>query len=426
MFASAIRAWALCLVRVFFPTRAVGGATRVPAAGPVVVVANHPNGLLDPLVLRLALGRPVAFLAKSTFWDNLFFRQCVEAFGALPVYRAHEADTTQNERTFGKAHELLRGGGWLALFPEGKSHDATTLQPLKTGAARIALGAGVPITVLPVGLCFDSKAVFRSGVTVAVGVPLRVEPGDPDDRAAVQALTRRMGEALGEVVLQAEDAAVWRGLLAVAAWSGAADPVSREARARALAARWRSLLADDPAAAESVAADVRSFARALREVGVADPFAVEAAEPVSQVGPLLGLGLLAPVALVGAVMAWVPYRLVRPAAARIAGGAVDVMGTVKLLLGFSVLGLTYAAWAGLAAFLAAPTGLAAAVLAALGSLTLGPLAGWAALLYAERLALRRDALRGIGVRLFSPQVALALADRRRELAMRVEAALAGG
>ena len=426
MFASLIRAWALSLVRVFFPTRAVGGVERVPVVGPVVVVANHPNGLLDPLVLRLALGRPVAFLAKSTFWDNLFFRRCVDAFGALPVYRAHEADTAQNEATFGRAHALLRGGGWLALFPEGKSHDATTLQPLKTGAARIALGAGVPVTVLPVGLCFEAKEVFRSGVTVAVGVPLRVEPGDPDDRAAVQALTRRMGDALGEVVLQAEDAAVWRGLLAVAAWSGAADPVSREARARALAARWRSLLADDPAAAEAVADDVRSFARALREVGVADPLAVEAAEPVSQVGPLVTLALVAPVALVGAVLAWVPYRLVRPAAARMAGGAVDIVGTVKLLLGFSVLGLTYAAWAGAAAVVAAPAGPGAASFAALGMLIFGPLTGWAAVVYAERLALRREALRGIGVRLFSPQVALELADRRRELAARVEAALAGG
>lgn len=423
MLATIIRAWAMGLVRLYFPARGLSGAARVPAEGPVIVVANHPNGLLDPLVLRLALGRPVAFLAKSTFWQNPFFRACVEAFGALPVYRAQEADTAQNEQTFARAHALLRARGWLALFPEGKSHDLTTLQPLKTGAARIALGAGVPVTILPVGLCFSDKDVFRSGVAVAVGAPLVAQPGDPDDRAAVQALTARVAEALGEVVLQAEDAAVWRALLAVAHWSGATDLAEREARARVLAGRWRALLAADPDAAEAVAADVRRFARALRAVGVEDPFAVEAAEPTSQLAPLVLLAALAPPALIGAALAWVPYRLVRPLSWRLADGAADVVGTVKLLLGSTLLGATWLAWAALAAWAAAPGGAALAALAAVATLALAPVCGLAAVVFDERLTLRREALRGMAVRLFNPRFALALADRRRELAAQVQAAL---
>ncbi len=420
-----IRLWALGLVRLFFPVRAISGAGNVPATGPVIVVANHPNGLLDPLVVRLGLGRPVGFLAKSTFWDTAFFRACMEAFGALPVFRPQEADASRNAETFARAGVILAAGGWLALFPEGTSHDGTVLQPMKTGAARIALDAGVPVTILPVGLCFADKDVFRSAVALAVGVPFVVEPGSSGDRAAVDALTDRIGEALGEVVLQAEDAVVWRAMLAVAFWTGVTELSAREARARQLAARWRVLLADDPAAAEQIAAEVRSFSRMLGALGVEDPFAIEVAAPREVVAGLWSLLALAPVAVVGAVLAWIPYRLVRPLAWKAAGGAQDIVGTAKLLVGSLVLGATYVAWAIAAAGTQAPDPVRTSA-ALFAALVLGPLTGLGALVFDERLSLRRQALRGIAVRLFRPQVALAVAARRRELVSTVEAALGKG
>ena len=410
-----VRAWALGLLRLFYPWRSVSGLERLPS-GPVLVVANHPNGLIDPLVLRLALGRPVAFLGKSTFWNNPAGKLAMKAFGALPVYRAHEADTRQNDRTFAACHELLRGGGWLALFPEGKSHDETTLQPLKTGAARIALGAALPgLHVVPVGLLYESKATFRSAVAVAVGAPVGVELGSPDDRAAVNALTERIDGALSAVVLEAENATLWRAFLAVAAWTGAADLGAREAQARKLAAAWRRLLVEDPAEAEALVAAVTTFSSALQSVGVADPFAVEDAVPGSTLRGLGVAALLLPFALVGAGLAWLPYRVVRPLSERVAGGHVDVVGTVKLLLGFVVLTPVYVAWTAFAARFG--------VLPAVVMLVGGPLCGLAALRFDEIVSRRRDALRGMSLRLFRPDVARALTERRRELSNRVAAGL---
>lgn len=423
-----IRAWALGLVRLFYPVRIVSGRARIPPAGPVIVVANHPNGLLDPLLVRLAVGQPVAFLAKSTFWQNPFFRVCMEAFSALPAYRAHEADTSRNEETFAAAASLLRAGGWMALFPEGKSHDATTLQPLKTGAARIAfaaVSAGAAVQLLPVGLLYADKEIFRSAVVVAVGEPFAVTPGAPEDREAVRALTDQIAERLADVVLQAEDATLWRAFLAVAHWTGAADLDAREARARQLAARWRELLATAPDTAESLSSTVRRYARALESVGVRDPFTLETAVPGHELRGLGALVLLAPVALLGAALAWLPYRAVRPAAIALSRGHADIVGTIKLLLGFVVLAATYCAWAALAAGLAWGAGAPAAAGAALGALVLGPLSGLAALRFDERLALRREALHGISLRLFRPRLTLALAERRQELTRAVLAALEG-
>lgn len=412
-----VRAWALGLVRLFYPWRAVSGAERLPREGPVIVVANHPNGLIDPLVLRLALGRPVAFLGKSTFWGNPLGRLAMNAFGALPVFRAHEADTRQNEATFAACHAHLRDGGWLALFPEGKSHDETTLQPLKTGAARIALGASAPgLKIVPVGLLFESKATFRSAVAVAIGPPIVVPAGLPDDREAVSALTERIEEALGAVVLEAENATLWRAMLMVALWTGAGSLAAREGRARQLATAWRRLLAEDPAEAEALVAEVTRYQLALQSVGVADPFAVEVAEPGSAASGLLVAALLAPFAGVGVVVAGIPYQLVRPLAERLSGGHTDVVGTIKLLLGFVVLTPVYVAWAAAASH----WGIGAGLLTLVGA----PLCGLAALRFDEILTRRAEALRGMSLRLFRPEVALALTARRRELAARVEAALA--
>ena len=126
------------LIRLFYPSMPVSHRERLPAHGPAIVVANHPNGLLDPLVLRVALGLPLRFLGKSTFWGSPVTRFAMNQLRVLPAYRAHEADARKNEETFAQCRDHLRVGGWLALFPEGKSHSETTLQPLKTGAARIA------------------------------------------------------------------------------------------------------------------------------------------------------------------------------------------------------------------------------------------------------------------------------------------------
>src|SRR5579863_5696789 len=135
-----IRWLAEALVRLYYPVRLVEGAERIPRDRPVVFVLNHPNGLLDPIVLRVATGRATRFLAKSTLFGNPLGRVAMSAFGSIPVYRAQEAgarapDASRNDEAFARCRAAL------ALFPEGTSHSDPQLRPLKTGAARIALSA---------------------------------------------------------------------------------------------------------------------------------------------------------------------------------------------------------------------------------------------------------------------------------------------
>ena len=95
------------------------------------------------------------------------------------------------------------------------------------------------------------------------------------------------------------------------------------------------------------------------------------------VAGLWPLVALAPIALVGSLLAWIPYRLVKPLAWRAAGGAHDIVGTEKLLVGSFLFGSTYLGWGLAAAWTLAPDPTRAAAASA-AALVLGPLTGLAA------------------------------------------------
>lgn len=401
------------LVRFFYREVAVSGAP--PRSGPVILVANHPNGLVDPAILRVALDRSVAFLAKSTLFANPVGHYVMTTFDALPVYRAKEADTAQNDATFARSHAILREGGWLALFPEGISHDFTTLQPLKTGAARIALSSRVPgLQIVPVGILYEDKEIFRSRVALAFGAPIEVPAGDPEDPATVRALTGQISDALGELVLQAENQELLRGFVAVARWSTDGDLAAVDRRARALAEAWRDWSARDPERVASIVERVRHFVRVLEAVGITDPLALDE-PPRSPLRTVLPLLLLAPVALVGAALAWVPYRLVRPLSERLAGGHTDLIGTFKAVLGAQVLGVTWLLESALAAWVNPWLGLAIFLLA--------PICARVALWWGEQLDLRREALHAGWLTANRTKIAAAVSERRQALVAEIDAML---
>jgi glycerol-3-phosphate O-acyltransferase / dihydroxyacetone phosphate acyltransferase len=197
----------------------------VPRTGAAIFVINHPNGLIDPGLVFAAMPRRISFLAKSTLFRLPVIGWLLMTVEALPVFRQVDAgaDVSQNTRTFEACRRLLRRGRCIALFPEGVSHNAPKLLPIKTGAARIALGAISSkdegdaekpllhpyLRIVPVGLYYASKTSFRSEALLRFGPPIEVEAvaldesGEPP-REAVRALSARIEASLREVTLNVE------------------------------------------------------------------------------------------------------------------------------------------------------------------------------------------------------------------------------
>src|SRR5467141_1031057 len=215
-----LRALLRFLLRIFFRRVEVTGIDRVPAHGPVVFVLNHPNGLIDPAFMLCLAPRRVSFLAKAPLFRMPVIGSVCRAFQAIPVYRRQDpggsTEMARNAETFDAARRVLLSGGAIALFPEGTSHSDPKLRPLKTGAARIALGAAAalpavaPLSVVPAGLYYRAKQTFRTAALLHFGEPFAVErlplpPGAEPPAEAVVALTSRLERALHEVTLQAEE-----------------------------------------------------------------------------------------------------------------------------------------------------------------------------------------------------------------------------
>src|SRR4051794_13848900 len=164
-----LRVIAAIALRWYYAEIVVQGGRRAPRGGPLLIVANHPNALIDPLLVGTALPRRVMLTAKATLFENPALSALLRAAGVVPLHRARdqdpglrgEAGADRNAVAFRSVTATLRRGGTVLIFPEGISHDAPTIAPLRTGAARIVLQAhseGVRgIALLAIGLIYEEK-----------------------------------------------------------------------------------------------------------------------------------------------------------------------------------------------------------------------------------------------------------------------------
>jgi len=164
----------------FFERVEVRYPKRVPSAGPVLLCINHPNNLIDSLLVGSVLPRKVHYLATAALFRNPLIARFLVAVGVIPVYlKADDPNTVgRNMEMFAACHQAFDHGRLVAIYPEGVTHAEAHVQRIKTGAARIALGyeAHAPgrLTLVPVGLSFEARKRFRGRVLVSCGEPVDV------------------------------------------------------------------------------------------------------------------------------------------------------------------------------------------------------------------------------------------------------------
>src|ERR1041384_612407 len=114
----------------------------VPSSGPVLLCVNHPNNLIDSLLVGSAVRRKVHYLATAALFRNPLAGRFLATAGVIPVYRrADDPDKMdRNAETFAACHAAFGQGRLVAIYPEGTTHAESRVQRIKTGAARIALG----------------------------------------------------------------------------------------------------------------------------------------------------------------------------------------------------------------------------------------------------------------------------------------------
>jgi 1-acyl-sn-glycerol-3-phosphate acyltransferase len=392
--------WALSLLlRVFFRRVEVVGLENLPADRGGILVAAHPNGLVDPTLILAAFTHPVVFGARSGLFRIPVLGAIVRGLGTVPIYRRggsgspgemgeapaapEEERRRQNEQSLDALAGRIAAGSFSSLFPEGLSHDAPTLMEFKTGAARlyyraramVRRGRPAPV-VIPVGLHYDHKRVFRSKALVVFHPPIRfpaeldVSPADPDSdqtRELARKLTERMAEELKSVVLETES---WethdllhraRKLIRAERASRAGrDPggASMDERVVGLArvwVAWRERARTDPEQVAALRKRLTRYDRDLRSLGIEDheldqPPPLRAGFWLLLASQVVSVFLVLPPFLVVGYVVNLPTAFLVSLIARRIGKEDKDMASLKLLAGAPLFPLTWALWAWLAAW----------------------------------------------------------------------------
>jgi glycerol-3-phosphate O-acyltransferase/dihydroxyacetone phosphate acyltransferase len=393
------------LVRLFFRQVQARHTERLLGDRPIVLVADHRNGLVDGLVLMAALGRYPRFLGKSTLFSNPLLWPFLKLAGVVPIHRADDGPVGEaNTGAFARANRLMAEGGLVAVFPEGVSHDQPALQSLRTGSARIALTASASgvrdVAVVAVTLLYDQKQRFRSRALVTVGHPEAVEPRLAEYRAdgprAVRSLTADMADQLRRT---GSDDGLWFGADTLAA---VADIVARrpsvlpvevtlsERQVVSQALHAAEIGDGRYAAMESLAMAYGSYRRDLDLLGLDDSqVAADYGTDhlwLTLLGRSVVTGLAAlPFAVVGAAIHLVPYGLVK--AASLVPDNEGIRATVKVIGSLFLYVATYVI---VGMTVGRHFGLACGILAGAGA----PVCGYVAVRFVEQTGRVRAAFTG--------------------------------
>lgn len=208
-----VRKLARIIVTTFFRDVTLVGREHLPKDRPVIFTPNHPNGLLDPMLLYcLPSSIQLRFVAKAPLFKIPVFGSILRSAGAIPVERRFEASGEVDYTAFfSSCVDALAHDASLVIFPEGRSLAQAYLAPLRTGPARLfflARKKGMQPAIVPVGLNYERGYTFRTTVLVSIAAPLDTGRFESmyatDPKEAVRELTAEIASTLQRHVLQAE------------------------------------------------------------------------------------------------------------------------------------------------------------------------------------------------------------------------------
>jgi 1-acyl-sn-glycerol-3-phosphate acyltransferase len=358
-------------VWLFYRRIDVVGREPIPAGGGVIIAANHHNSVVDAMLIIATVPRPVTVLANAPLFRHPLIGPPLRMLGAVPVHRRAEAgdDLRKNEDMFAAAIEALGAGGVILIFPEGRTQPQPILLPLRTGAARLllgaerALGGDSRVALLPVGMVFHDPGTFRfASVQITIGEPLATGDligthRDPSDEA-VRAITARLSEAIGARIVEAQDqyslellAVLERAWWEEAARRGEPPPSTGDAAEQSLAWKQRVmragryLAAREPHRLAALRHRIELYRGHLDEVGLTGE---QLGRPYTWglvisyvVTNLMWLALGLPVACWGIVCHAAPYWLTGQIAKRL-GTTSEEEATDKMAVGLVIYPLLWA------------------------------------------------------------------------------------
>lgn len=166
---------------LFFYTKKVKvfGHDNIPKKGAILFTANHPNGLIDPLLIATHITRKTHFLVRAAVFKKKLVARFFDLLGMMPIYRIRDGvkQLSKNEEIFNKCQQLLKNNKTLLIFPEGSHNRKRTIRPLSKGFTRIIFrtldeSPNTNIQIVPIGITYQNASSYPSKVAINIGTPI--------------------------------------------------------------------------------------------------------------------------------------------------------------------------------------------------------------------------------------------------------------
>ena len=159
--------------KIYFGEICIKGNNEIPLNEANIIISNHPSAFMDPIIIGINLKTSIYFLAAEEFMGGKKMSKFLASnFNMIPIYRpsTRPEETYKNIDSFSKCYDALNDKKSILIFAEGHSETQYWLDPLKTGAARIAIETLKnnkklkKINIISLGLNYSNPHIFRSSL----------------------------------------------------------------------------------------------------------------------------------------------------------------------------------------------------------------------------------------------------------------------
>lgn len=312
-------------IRLVNPTRKFFGST--------IYVSNHASAFMDPMIIAV-LRRPIVFfMTRSdifTKWNHPFLGSA----HMIPIYRQHDGGNAaeKNKASFRKATEILASNRNLLIFGEGMTDDVfeRRLKPLKKGALRIGFTAlestnwEKKIQIVGIGCNYSNPNFMRSDLLIAESKPIVLndyrKQYEENPSKTISELNRTLElllsgeithiELVQDFTFHEQAMKITRKGMDPHCFDDQIPLVQRWKYSKDLANYINQFGGEYPQKLTELKVELSSYFEALTKEGITENHFFQSKQKTNFLKPFLFV-LMSPLALIGFLHSYVPYRLVK-------------------------------------------------------------------------------------------------------------------
>ena len=320
--------------RLFYRKIKVHGLENIPEKNQgTILISNHQNGMMDPVMLCVSIMRQLHFLTRADIFKDKLTNKLLRHLNMLPVYRALDkvADiAAMNDDTFAKSYKRILNGDVVSMFPEGNHNNKKWIRPFRKGISRVTFGAMEmadfqrDIKIIPIGIDYTSYTKFRSEILLNFGKPIStIKYADlykKDPARALTILAKESNAALKALVVDVTDKDNYDWLIETEMLALETHPsgdknyskhLDRVNTFKDFLSKWDLYRAENTNSSKDISDKAKKYLTLRKKLSLTERSIWQSNQNYETFMPMIGMALILPIILIGVSLNVLPGMITR-------------------------------------------------------------------------------------------------------------------